>query len=207
MTASATEAEAAALLALASEASLWVADLVGHTFWICTPELCLWDRRGRGFAPTESERALYAGVVNRIRLAVAAAFKLATQHDEYWHSHVDKDTYGSFHYTSLLYLANYAQISRRSTPTGTSTAFVEPRTGRVSAFTSGSPAMGHVGSIAAAGSQVKAMVSANLAERSSLGQGSRAAASASVADAVMNESTQADAKAGQVDGRQAPQLG
>uniref|UniRef100_A0A1I8IEC4 Fe2OG dioxygenase domain-containing protein n=1 Tax=Macrostomum lignano TaxID=282301 RepID=A0A1I8IEC4_9PLAT len=120
---------------------------------------------GRGFAPTESERRLYAGVVNRIRLAVAAAFKVSnaeslrltkptffsrltsaearTQHDEYWHSHVDKDTYGSFHYTSLLYLANYGTDFTGGRflfldSNGTSTAFVEPRTGRVSAFTSGS---------------------------------------------------------------------
>ncbi|XP_050718580.1 2-oxoglutarate and iron-dependent oxygenase domain-containing protein 3-like [Eriocheir sinensis] len=64
-----------------------------------------------------------------------------TIHDEYWHPHVDKETYESFHYTSLLYLANYGQdfeggrfvfIDRDSNKT------VEPRQGRVSAFTSGS---------------------------------------------------------------------
>ena len=29
-----------------------------------------------------------------------------TQHDEYWHVHVDKETYPGFHYTSLLYLTD-----------------------------------------------------------------------------------------------------
>ncbi|MGH0127926.1 UNVERIFIED_CONTAM: hypothetical protein FKN15_039283 [Acipenser sinensis] len=30
-----------------------------------------------------------------------------TPHDEYWHPHIDKVTYGSFDYTSLLYLSDY----------------------------------------------------------------------------------------------------
>uniref|UniRef100_A0A8C2HVY7 Urotensin-2 receptor 2 n=1 Tax=Cyprinus carpio TaxID=7962 RepID=A0A8C2HVY7_CYPCA len=30
-----------------------------------------------------------------------------TTHDEYWHPHIDKETYGSFDYTSLLYLSDY----------------------------------------------------------------------------------------------------
>ncbi|GAB6026688.1 hypothetical protein CHUAL_013199 [Chamberlinius hualienensis] len=30
-----------------------------------------------------------------------------TIHDEYWHPHVDKETYGTFQYTSLLYLNTY----------------------------------------------------------------------------------------------------
>ncbi|KAG2460936.1 OGFD3 protein, partial [Polypterus senegalus] len=30
-----------------------------------------------------------------------------TIHDEYWHPHIDKVTYGSFDYTSLLYLSDY----------------------------------------------------------------------------------------------------
>ena len=30
-----------------------------------------------------------------------------TMHDEYWHIHVDKETYPNFHYTSLLYLTDY----------------------------------------------------------------------------------------------------
>lgn len=64
-----------------------------------------------------------------------------TQHDEYWHPHVDKVTYGSFDYTSLLYLSDYG-----SDFTGGRFIFmdsdgnrtVEPRAGRLSFFSSGS---------------------------------------------------------------------
>ena len=30
-----------------------------------------------------------------------------TMHDEYWHIHIDKETYPTFHYTSLLYLTDF----------------------------------------------------------------------------------------------------
>ncbi|XP_053974330.1 2-oxoglutarate and iron-dependent oxygenase domain-containing protein 3-like [Hylaeus anthracinus] len=65
-----------------------------------------------------------------------------TIHDEYWHPHVDKETYKSFHYTSLLYLNDFGRdfeggrfifIDRDNVNTT-----VEPRKGRVSMFTSGS---------------------------------------------------------------------
>ena len=65
-----------------------------------------------------------------------------TIHDEYWHPHVDKETYQSFDYTSLLYLNDYGRdfeggrfifIDKDSVNTT-----VEPRKGRVSMFTSGS---------------------------------------------------------------------
>ncbi|XP_076324686.1 2-oxoglutarate and iron-dependent oxygenase domain-containing protein 3-like isoform X1 [Tachypleus tridentatus] len=64
-----------------------------------------------------------------------------TKHDEYWHIHVDKETYGSFHYTSLLYLSDYDVDF-----TGGRLIYVdksvnltlEPKMGRVVAFTSGS---------------------------------------------------------------------
>lgn len=63
-----------------------------------------------------------------------------TIHDEYWHSHVDQETYEAFHYTALLYLNNYNEDF-----TGGRFVFVdakvnrtiEPRKGRVSTFTSG----------------------------------------------------------------------
>ncbi|XP_026273565.1 2-oxoglutarate and iron-dependent oxygenase domain-containing protein 3-like [Frankliniella occidentalis] len=64
-----------------------------------------------------------------------------TEHDEYWHPHVDKDTYKSFHYTSLLYLSDYGDdfdggrfifIDKDNV-----NSTVEPRKGRVSMFTSG----------------------------------------------------------------------
>ena len=31
----------------------------------------------------------------------------STVHDEYWHIHVDRETYPNFHYTSLLYLTDF----------------------------------------------------------------------------------------------------
>ncbi|KAJ9595057.1 hypothetical protein L9F63_013654 [Diploptera punctata] len=74
------------------------------------------------------------------RLTAAPAL---TIHDEYWHPHVDKETYESFHYTSLLYLADYGRdfeggrfvfIDKDDNTNRT----VEPRKGRVSMFTSGS---------------------------------------------------------------------
>ncbi|KDR14448.1 2-oxoglutarate and iron-dependent oxygenase domain-containing protein 3-like [Zootermopsis nevadensis] len=65
-----------------------------------------------------------------------------TIHDEYWHPHIDKETYESFHYTSLLYLADYGrdfQGGRFVFIDGDNTnRTVEPRKGRVSMFTSGS---------------------------------------------------------------------
>ncbi|XP_045450349.1 2-oxoglutarate and iron-dependent oxygenase domain-containing protein 3-like [Melitaea cinxia] len=63
-----------------------------------------------------------------------------TIHDEYWHPHVDKETYKSFHYTSLLYLGDYnidfkggrfVFIDEKYNST------IEPRKGRLSIFTSG----------------------------------------------------------------------
>ena len=35
------------------------------------------------------------------------AVPAVTPHDEYWHDHIDKETYPSFHYTSLLYLSEF----------------------------------------------------------------------------------------------------
>ncbi|XP_053308863.1 2-oxoglutarate and iron-dependent oxygenase domain-containing protein 3 [Spea bombifrons] len=70
-----------------------------------------------------------------------------TAHDEYWHPHVDKVTYGSFDYTSLLYLSDYSRdfgggrfvfIDKSSNST------VEPKAGRLSFFTSGSENLHHV---------------------------------------------------------------
>ncbi|KAF3853165.1 hypothetical protein F7725_013853, partial [Dissostichus mawsoni] len=63
-----------------------------------------------------------------------------TQHDEYWHPHIDKVTYGSFDYTSLLYLSDYGSDFSGGRfifmdPNGNRT--VEPRAGRVSFFSSG----------------------------------------------------------------------
>nr|XP_057918329.1 urotensin-2 receptor 2 isoform X1 [Doryrhamphus excisus] len=77
---------------------------------------------------TEEDFRLYRDVRKRIQTLIAETFGLdqtlmyltkptffsrinsstaKTQHDEYWHPHIDKVTYGSFDYTSLLYLSDY----------------------------------------------------------------------------------------------------
>ncbi|XP_007483492.1 2-oxoglutarate and iron-dependent oxygenase domain-containing protein 3 isoform X2 [Monodelphis domestica] len=64
-----------------------------------------------------------------------------TTHDEYWHPHIDKITYGSFDYTSLLYLSDYMKDfggGRFVFMEEGVNKTVEPRAGRVSFFTSGS---------------------------------------------------------------------
>ncbi|XP_069887824.1 2-oxoglutarate and iron-dependent oxygenase domain-containing protein 3 isoform X2 [Dipodomys merriami] len=64
-----------------------------------------------------------------------------TAHDEYWHAHVDKVAYGSFDYTSLLYLSDYLEDfggGRFVFMEDGANKTVEPRAGRVSFFTSGS---------------------------------------------------------------------
>lgn len=71
--------------------------------------------------------------------------KAQTDHDEYWHPHIDKVTYESFHYTSLLYLNDFNIDFKGGRlifidgdldkPKGNVT--VEPRKGRVALFTSG----------------------------------------------------------------------
>ncbi|XP_029977443.1 2-oxoglutarate and iron-dependent oxygenase domain-containing protein 3 isoform X1 [Sphaeramia orbicularis] len=111
---------------------------------------------------TQKDFELYREVRGRIQAAIAETFGLdsslmyltkptffsrinsteaKTQHDEYWHPHIDKVTYGSFDYTSLLYLSDYGSdfsggrfvfIDQNGNRT------VEPRAGRVSFFSSGS---------------------------------------------------------------------
>ncbi|XP_075702598.1 2-oxoglutarate and iron-dependent oxygenase domain-containing protein 3 isoform X1 [Rhinoderma darwinii] len=111
---------------------------------------------------TEEDFQLYRSVRRRIQQEIARTFDLdaislhltkptffsrmnssdaKTSHDEYWHPHIDKVTYGSFDYTSLLYLSDYSKdfgggrfifIDEKTNST------VEPRLGRLSFFTSGS---------------------------------------------------------------------
>lgn len=75
-----------------------------------------------------------------------------TIHDEYWHPHIDKETYSSFHYTSLLYLndfgkdftgGRFAFIDSVGKHNKTN-VYIEPKRGRVSGFTSGAENMHHV---------------------------------------------------------------
>ncbi|XP_046581405.1 2-oxoglutarate and iron-dependent oxygenase domain-containing protein 3-like [Haliotis rubra] len=111
---------------------------------------------------TEKDFTIYKKVKDQIHGAIATEFGVSpgklyltkptffsrmnmttpkTIHDEYWHAHVDKETYGSFHYTSLLYLANYKQDfdgGRFVFVDYDANRTVEPKLGRVSFFTSGS---------------------------------------------------------------------
>ncbi|CAB3244605.1 unnamed protein product [Arctia plantaginis] len=66
--------------------------------------------------------------------------KAVTVHDEYWHPHVDKETYQSFHYTTLLYLGDYNIDFKGGRFVFVDEKFnrtVEPRKSRLSMFTSG----------------------------------------------------------------------
>eukprot|EP01135_Chromosphaera_perkinsii_P003141 Nk52_evm30s236 gene=Nk52_evmTU30s236 len=87
--------------------------------------------------------------------------KAVTMHDEYWHPHIDKLQYGTFYYTSLVYLndyetdflggrfvfdddhpESYGVKAKKHTPF--KKLYVEPRKGRLSFFTSGSENVHHV---------------------------------------------------------------
>lgn len=64
-----------------------------------------------------------------------------TLHDEYWHSHIDTEQYGTFAFTTLLYLNSQDEDFHGGEfvfeAHGTSSAAaVEPRAGRVVAFSS-----------------------------------------------------------------------
>ncbi|XP_036428691.1 urotensin-2 receptor 2 [Colossoma macropomum] len=111
---------------------------------------------------TEEDFTLYRDVRGRIQRVIAETFGLdssqmyltkptffsrinstsaKTTHDEYWHPHIDKVTYGSFDYTSLLYLTDYGVDfggGRFIFVDPNSNRTVEPRAGRVSFFSSGS---------------------------------------------------------------------
>ncbi|XP_007957983.1 2-oxoglutarate and iron-dependent oxygenase domain-containing protein 3 [Orycteropus afer afer] len=111
---------------------------------------------------SEEDFQVYRDVRQKVQLTIAEAFGISvsslyltkptffsrinsteaqTAHDEYWHAHVDKVTYGSFDYTSLLYLSNYLEDfggGRFVFMEEGANKTVEPRAGRVSFFTSGS---------------------------------------------------------------------
>jgi len=112
---------------------------------------------------TRKDFDTYNDVKNRVRDTIAEHFNLdasrlyltyptffseltslppTTAHDEYWHDHIDKETYPSFHYTALLYLTHYKRdftggrfifIDSHKKVNRT----VEPKEGRLSVFTSG----------------------------------------------------------------------
>ncbi|XP_075949332.1 2-oxoglutarate and iron-dependent oxygenase domain-containing protein 3 [Anarhichas minor] len=121
---------------------------------------------------TQEDFQLYRSVRERIQAVIAETFDLdpklmyltkptffsrinstiaKTQHDEYWHPHIDKVTYGSFDYTSLLYLSDYGSDFTGGRfifmdPNGNRT--VEPRAGRVSFFSSGTENLHRVEKVA-----------------------------------------------------------
>jgi len=119
---------------------------------------------------TAEDFKLYNEVKDRVKEAVAFHFNVdsnklyltyptffseltgvppATLHDEYWHPHIDKETYPSFHFTSLLYLVSYKRDF-----TGGRFVFldthqkmnrtIDPKEGRISVFTSGAENKHHV---------------------------------------------------------------
>ncbi|XP_019538215.3 2-oxoglutarate and iron-dependent oxygenase domain-containing protein 3 [Aedes albopictus] len=120
----------------------------------------------------------YKHVKDKIQLAVAENFKInkdalflthptffsrltnetaKTIHDEYWHPHVDKETYNSFHYTTLLYLTDFGKdftggrfvfIDSAGKHNKTN-VYIEPKRGRVSGFTSGAENLHHVEQVSA----------------------------------------------------------
>ncbi|XP_072392857.1 2-oxoglutarate and iron-dependent oxygenase domain-containing protein 3-like [Diabrotica undecimpunctata] len=126
----------------------------------------IYEQSGSKNILTESERTIYHLVRSKIQEAIAQNFGIQadslhltyptffsrltnvdpkTRHDEYWHEHIDKRTYESFHYTSLLYLNDYEKdfkggrfIFQDNIAKPTKNVTVEPRKGRVSMFTSGS---------------------------------------------------------------------
>ena len=114
-----------------------------------------------------SEVAIYATLVERVRRLTEATYGVEglhltsptffsrmsadkppiTQHDEYWHVHVDARQYGSFVYTAVLYLADAGKDFEGGTfefmgsdddpPRGPAAAAVPPTKGRLVLFTSG----------------------------------------------------------------------
>ncbi|XP_033630645.1 2-oxoglutarate and iron-dependent oxygenase domain-containing protein 3-like [Asterias rubens] len=120
------------------------------------------ETEGLGSIFYDNDFKLYSSVAKKIKQAIAREFSIQpsklylthptffsrmtskpakTVHDEYWHAHVDKETYETFDYTSLLYLADYGTDFEggRFIFTDKSTNMtVEPKLGRLSFFTSGS---------------------------------------------------------------------
>lgn len=111
---------------------------------------------------SQTEFAIYKQVKEKIRHFLAKHFNIPVKslyltsptffskltdrppkniHDQYWHLHIDKQTYKSFHYTSLLYLNTYYQqfSGGRFVFADTKGNYtIDPKQSRVSVFTSGS---------------------------------------------------------------------
>lgn len=117
-----------------------------------------------GSAYTREEVAVYKEIIGRITHLIAHTFDsepsqlfltaptffsridgsrpAVTPHDEYWHSHVDTLQYGSFEYTSLLYLTDHADDFQGGklhfdAVNGRPAKLIAPKRGRLALFTSG----------------------------------------------------------------------
>lgn len=110
----------------------------------------------------QSDFELYKKIKDKIHAAIADEFQInkkhlyltnptffsrltnkpaVTQHDEYWHRHIDRVTYKTFFYTSLLYLSEYEKDftgGRFMFVEKQANVSIEPKFGRLSYFTSGS---------------------------------------------------------------------
>lgn len=118
---------------------------------------------------SRAEVAVYGRLVDRVRETVAARFGLSARlhltsptffarisgdkqpvidNDEYWHTHVDTLQYGSFAFTTLLYLSDAADFAGGrlafDEAHGRPVAHVAPRRGRLVLFSSGSEFPHHV---------------------------------------------------------------
>lgn len=111
--------------------------------------LCQDDQKSKERAREEGRRSLYLAspsFFSAIRGdgTDSARFGAKTLNDEYWHEHVDRDQYGSFAITTLLYLNTKEEAGSVLTFEGGNFEFggavpltVEPRRGRLLLFTSG----------------------------------------------------------------------
>ncbi|XP_070581243.1 2-oxoglutarate and iron-dependent oxygenase domain-containing protein 3-like [Ptychodera flava] len=126
------------------------------------------DQKNFGPIFSAEDAEVYTNVKNKIRKAISREFGIkasrlhlthptffsrltsapaTTVHDEYWHPHIDKVTYETFDYTSLVYLTDYGKdfnggrfvfVDKEANWT------VEPKLGRLSFFTSGSENLHYV---------------------------------------------------------------
>ncbi|KAJ3107062.1 2-oxoglutarate and iron-dependent oxygenase domain-containing protein 3 [Phlyctochytrium planicorne] len=116
-----------------------------------------WDVVFKTYSRIEDKVRKVFGIENTLHLSLGTPSFFSkidesdpiTAHDEYDHAHVDRDQYGTFCYTGLLYLStaekdfsggNFVWLKR--TETGVSTMenelTLQPRVGRLSLFSSGS---------------------------------------------------------------------
>lgn len=113
---------------------------------------------------TEEDFSRYGFIINKLKTVLESSFAIDSLyftaptfitrldgraewepqeiHDEYWHSHIDRDNTPHYHYSGLLYMSTYLEeftggrllfLDEAEEPE----LIVEPRAGRVALFTSG----------------------------------------------------------------------